>query len=220
MFHKEVFSIAIYKKFKSNHHLLVLATFSELAVVFWSANYIYQVYKSYIIFWGYQKFWINIYIWLFLVNSDGVLLVALVKYTISQLRSHCTWNCIFWYSLETVETLILWWMVEIFLCLCIYFVQKTIELVLEELSWLGYSWWWKTVRSLIWSINVLLIVVQYILSFQWADWPDVRISKYIVCYNDDWLVAILIESEYVALLWKCFYYRNKIDIVVTNLNPF
>ena len=62
MFHKEVFSIAIYKKFKSNHHLLVLATFSELAVVFWSADYIYQVYKSYIIFWGYQKFWINIYI--------------------------------------------------------------------------------------------------------------------------------------------------------------
>ena len=39
----------------------------------------------------------NIYIWVFLVNIENVLLLALVKY---MLCSHFTWNCILLYFLE------------------------------------------------------------------------------------------------------------------------
>ena len=40
----------------------------------------------------------NIYIWVFLVNSESVVLLAFVKY---MLYSHCTKNYIFLYFLET-----------------------------------------------------------------------------------------------------------------------
>ena len=40
----------------------------------------------------------NIYIWVFLVNSESVLLLTFVKH---MLYSHCTENCIYSYFLET-----------------------------------------------------------------------------------------------------------------------
>ena len=46
----------------------------------------------------------NIYIWVLLVNSERVLLLAFLKY---MLHSNCTQNCIFLYLLET-KTLVLW----------------------------------------------------------------------------------------------------------------
>ena len=46
----------------------------------------------------------NIYIWVFLVNSESVLLLALVKY---MLCSHFTQNCILLYFLEE-KILVLW----------------------------------------------------------------------------------------------------------------
>ena len=46
----------------------------------------------------------NIYIWVFLVNSESVLLLAFVKY---MLYSHCTENCIFC-TFWRLKTLVLW----------------------------------------------------------------------------------------------------------------
>ena len=59
----------------------------------------------------------SIYIWVLLENSGSVLLIAFVKY---MLYSHCT------------EKLI-----KIFLYLCILFVQKTVQLILEKPGMVG-----------------------------------------------------------------------------------
>ena len=67
----------------------------------------------------------NIDVQVFLVNSENFLLVAFVKYTLSQIYSHCTRNCIFlvivgdWKLLFCYEKLF-----KIYLYFCIYFVQK------------------------------------------------------------------------------------------------
>ena len=63
--------------------------------MFWSVIYICQVCK-------YCQG--NIYIWVFLVNSETVLLLAFVKY---MLYSHCTENCIFC-TFWRLQTLVLW----------------------------------------------------------------------------------------------------------------
>ena len=62
---------------------------------FWSVNYICQVCKLYFCFGQVRNF--GHYIWVFLVNSESVLLLAFVKY---MLYSHFTQNCIFLYFLE------------------------------------------------------------------------------------------------------------------------
>ena len=61
---------------------------------FWSVNYICQICKLY--FWTCPKFW-TIFTFECLVNTEGVLLLALVKY---MLCSHFTQNCILLYFLE------------------------------------------------------------------------------------------------------------------------
>ena len=38
------------------------------------------------------------------IYTDRFLLVAFVKYTLSQIYRHCIWKCTFWYFLEIVET--------------------------------------------------------------------------------------------------------------------
>ena len=63
---------------------------------FWSVNYICQVCKLYFYF-DMSEILDNIYIWVFSINSESVLLLALVKY---MLCSHFTQNCIFLYFLE------------------------------------------------------------------------------------------------------------------------
>ena len=63
---------------------------------FWSVNYICQICKLYFYF-GLVQNLDNICIWVFLVNIESVLLLALVKY---MLCSHFTQNCIFLYFLE------------------------------------------------------------------------------------------------------------------------
>ena len=73
----------------------------------------------------------NIYIWVFLVKSESVLLLAFVKYT---LYNHCTKSCIF-FTFWRLRTLVLWRkIVKIFLYLCICLVQKTAQLILEKLN--------------------------------------------------------------------------------------
>ena len=58
---------------------------------FWAVNYICQDCKIYF-FSDMSKILDNIYVWLFSINSESVLLLALVKY---MLCSHLNQNCIF-----------------------------------------------------------------------------------------------------------------------------
>ena len=77
--------------------LLFLAIYSDLEMLkFWSVNYNFILDLS--------KILGNIYIWVFLVNIESVLLLAVVRY---MLCSHFTQNCIcctFWRQ----KILILW----------------------------------------------------------------------------------------------------------------
>ena len=80
----------------------------------------------------------NIYIWVFLVNIESVLLLALVRYT---LCSHFTQNCILLYILETKKSLFCdEKLLKIFLYLSIYFVQKTARLISQKPSQLRNGW--------------------------------------------------------------------------------
>ena len=68
----------------------------------------------------------NIYIWVFSIKSESVLLLALVKYMLcGYFTQNCTF-CTFW----RLKIFVLWRkIVENFLYLCIYFVQKTTQLI-------------------------------------------------------------------------------------------
>ena len=72
--------------------LVFLAIFPVLEMLkFWSVNYICQVCKLYFYF-DMSEILDNVYIWVFSINSECVLLLALVKY---MLCSHFSQNCIF-----------------------------------------------------------------------------------------------------------------------------
>ena len=110
----------------------------------------------------------NIYIWLFLVNSDSVLLLALVKYV---LYSHFTQNCIFLYFLDAKNTCFVTkdcWKSS-YTCVFILFKKQ-------------HNWFHKNLHnsgmvgrrkladpSLNRIFNALSIGVQYTLSFQWTN---------------------------------------------------
>ena len=69
----------------------------------------------------------NIYIWVFLVNIESVLLLALVKYV---LCSHFTQKYILYFLYYILYEKLL----KIFLYLCIYFVQKTTQMISQKPS--------------------------------------------------------------------------------------
>ena len=110
----------------------------------------------------------NIYIWVFLVNIESVLLLALVKY---MLCSHFTQNCILLYFLEAKNP---------------YFVMKNCwkspYICVFILSKKRRNWFHKNPHnsgmvgrrklpdpSLNHIFNVLSTGAQYTLSFQWTD---------------------------------------------------
>ena len=110
----------------------------------------------------------NIYIWVFLVNIESVLLLALVKY---MLCSHFTQNCILLYFLEAKNP---------------YFVTKNCwtssYICVFILSKKRRNWFHKNLHnsemvgrrklpdpSLNCIFNALSIGVQYTLSFQWTN---------------------------------------------------
>ena len=73
----------------------------------------------------------NIYIWMFLVNIESVLLLALVKY---MLCSHFTQNYFFWYFLEE-KILILWRRIIENLLIFVYlFCPKTVAIDFTKTS--------------------------------------------------------------------------------------
>ena len=124
---------------------------------FWSVNYVGQVCKLYYM----SEILDNIHIWVLLVNSECVLLLAVVKYT---LCSHFTQNCIFFLSLKIVA---LWQkIVENFLYLCIYFLQKMAQLISQKSLYFR-----KLPDSSVNCIrNALWIGVQYTLSLLILAW--------------------------------------------------
>ena len=148
--------------------LLFLAKFPDLEILkFWSVNYICQICKLYFYF-GLVQNLDNICIWVFLVNIESVLLLALVKY---MLCSHFTKNCILLYFLEAKNP---------------YFVTKNcwkssnICVFILPKKW--RNWFHKKLHnsrmvggrklrdpSLNRTFNALSIGVQYTLSFQWTN---------------------------------------------------
>ena len=95
---------------------------------------------------GMSKILDNMYI-------DRSLLVAFVKYILSQIYSHCIRNCTFWYFLAIVETFVFEENIfEVFLYLCCFVYPKTINFHTSGI--VG---------------NVPSIGLQYTLSFKWSD---------------------------------------------------
>ena len=74
----------------------------------------------------------NIYIWVFLINIESVLLLALVQF---MLCSHFTQNCILLYFFEVKNPFFCdKKLLKIFLYLRNYFVQKTAQLTSQKPS--------------------------------------------------------------------------------------
>ena len=105
---------------------------------------------------------------MFLVNTESVLLLAIVKY---MLCSHFTQNCIFWCFLEAKNPRFVMKMLKIFLYLCICFVQKLAQLISHKNHHnSGMTGRRKLLDpSLNRIFNALSIGVQYMLSFQLTD---------------------------------------------------
>ena len=141
--------------------MLFLAIFPDLEMLkFWSVNYTFILDMS--------EIFDNIYIWVFSVNSESVLLLALVKY---MLCSHFTQNCILLYFLEAKNP---------------YFVMKNCwkssYICVLILSKKRCNWFHKNLHnsgmvgrrklpnpSLNRVFNALSIGVQHTHSFQWTN---------------------------------------------------
>ena len=138
--------------------LLFLAIFPDLEMLkFWSVNYTFILDMSEILD--------NIYIWVFLVNIESVLLLALVKY---MLCNHFTQNCILLYILRAKNPYFVtknWWKSSY---ICVLILSKKL-----------FNWFQKNLHnsgmvgrtklpdpSLNGIFNALSIGVQYTLSFQ------------------------------------------------------
>ena len=106
----------------------------------------------------------NIYIWVFLLNSKSVLLLAFVKY---MLCSHFTQNCVFLYFLDAKSP-----------CFMMKSCSKSSYICVLILPKRQHNWFYKNFRnsgmvgrrklpdpSLNRIFNALLIGVQYMLSF-------------------------------------------------------
>ena len=110
----------------------------------------------------------NIYIWVFSISSESVLLLALVKYI---LCSHFTQNCIFLNFLETKNpcfvTINCWKSSDI----CVFILPtKRCNWFHENLHNSGMVGRGKLLDPLLNHIfNALSIGVQYTLSFQWTN---------------------------------------------------
>ena len=126
----------------------------------------------------------NIYIWVFLVNIESVLLLALVKY---MLCSHFTQNCIFC-TFWRLKILVLWRKIVENLLIFVYlFCPKN-----------GTTDFTKTFITQEWLVaescptprlnrifNALWIGVQYTLSFQWTNFGlKCRNKQYFLPYSE------------------------------------
>ena len=103
----------------------------------------------------------NIYIWVFSINTESVLLLALVKY---MLCGHFTQNCIFC-TFWMLKTLVLWRkIVENLLILVYLFCPKNGAIDFTKTS---ITQKWLVVESCPIPRWIAFLMFQYTLSFQW-----------------------------------------------------
>ena len=87
----------------------------------------------------------NIYISVFLLESESVLLLAFVKKTLSQLCTYFTWKCNFSYFLQTVESLVFNKKCSnVFLHLSVFFVEQNSRTGFRKLV---ITWKWLIIES-------------------------------------------------------------------------
>ena len=127
----------------------------------------------------------NIYIWVFLVNIESVLLLALVKY---MLCSHFTQNCYFIVLFGGKKSLFCEKkLLKIFLYLCIYLCRKNSAI---DFTKTFITQEWLVAEScptprLNRIFNALWIGVQYTLSFQWTNFGlKCRNKQYFLPYSE------------------------------------
>ena len=135
----------------------------------------------------------NIYIWVFFVNSESVLLLAFVKY---MLYSDCTENCIFG-TFWRLKTLVLWWkMVQDLLIFVDLFRPKNSTIDSRKTSITPGAVGRRKLPnpSLNHIFNALSIGVQNMLLFQWINFG-------LKCLFQDWLEFWCWGYE-LDLYWK------------------
>ena len=125
----------------------------------------------------------NIYIWVFLVNSESISLLALVKY---MLCSHFTQNCVFLYFLEAKNP-----------CFVMKNCRNSSHVSVIFFSKKRHNWLHKNLNSgmvgcgklsdtsLNSIFNALLSSVQYMLPFQWTNFSlKCLVLSLRLCFND------------------------------------
>ena len=98
------------------------------------------------------------------VVIDRLILVVSAKYILSQIYSHCIWNCSFWYFLEVAETLVFWrkYLQSLLIYLCFLYPGTS------NFHYAGMVGCRKLLDPSMNNIfDVLLIGLQYTLSFKW-----------------------------------------------------
>ena len=123
------------------------------------------------------------------IYVDRFLLVPFIKCVLSQIYSHCFRNCTFWFFLEMVKTFV-FWRVYISKSFYIYaFYPKTSNF--NNWGMVGHK---KLPNpSVNNSFNVLLVSLQYTVSFEW---PDFALK---------WLVTITSKGQsltFKASVWN------------------
>ena len=99
------------------------------------------------------------------IYVDRLLLVAFVKYILSQIYSHCFQNCTFWYFLEIVEIFVFWRKRLQSLLIFMFIYPKTSNFQNSRIV----SRRKLPDTSMKKKFNVLSISLQYTLSFKWPD---------------------------------------------------
>ena len=154
----------------------------------------------------------NIYIWVFLVNIESVLLLALVKY---MLCSHFTQNCIFC-TFWRLKILVLWRKIVENLLIFVYlfcpkngaidFTKTFITqewLVVENCPtprWIAFLMLYRLVYNIRCHFNEL--------SLAWSAYPKLESHKYV-----DWKCGKMSTPEGK---WRCCLFSWPVQVIIKN----
>ena len=153
MFYLRVFSIGIHWNWKRKHY----CSFS------WSGNDTVLVCKLYVNS-------VNKYFYFGEfdnISIDRFLLVAVVKYILSQIYSHCIQNCTFWYFMEIVETFVFWRKYfQSLLIFMFFFIPKPVISITQEWlvvescvtpQWITFLMFYRLVYNIHSHLNELIL---------------------------------------------------------------
>ena len=158
MFYLRVFSIGIHWNWKRKHY----CSFS------WSGNDTVLVCKLYVNS-------VNKYFYFGEfdnISIDRFLLVAVVKYILSQIYSHCIQNCTFWYFMEIVEFFVFWRRYFQSLLIFMFFYPKnTTSMTQEKLvaesymtpQWIIFSMFYCLIYNIHSHLNHLILACSVLL---------------------------------------------------------